>query len=226
MIAARQRFLDQGHFAAIARALCSLATQFAPAGEPGIVLDLAGGTGYYLSAVLAGLPERAGVCLDTSKPALRRAARAHPRAAAVGCDVWRALPVADRSAAVVLSVFGPRNTAETIRVLTPAGVFLLVTPTPSHLREVIADLSMLGVDPDKPRRLAASLASLDLLTARTLTYEVALGHRDLADLVAMGPSAYHVDPAELERRIAEIPGPRPVTVSVRLAAYHPRQVIP
>lgn len=220
MVAARQRFLDRGHFAAIAAELGSLAGRFGPgAARPVIALDLAGGTGYYLSAVLERLPSWIGVCLDVSKPALRRAARAHPRAAAVGCDVWRALPAATGAASIVISAFGPRNSAETVRVLAPGGAFLLVTPTVGHLREVIEDLGMLGVDPDKPRRVAVSTADLDLAAERTLTYRVPLSHLDLGDLVAMGPSARHVNPAQFADRVARLPDPLSVTVSVRLAAY-------
>jgi 23S rRNA (guanine745-N1)-methyltransferase len=221
MVASRERFLAQGHYAAIAGALSSFAARYEPVGQPGVVLDLAGGTGYYLSAVLGRVPARTGVCMDVSKPALRRAARAHPRAAAVGCDVWRALPVADRSAVIVLSAFGPRNTGETIRVLARDGVFLLVTPTTAHLREVIEDLGMLVVDPDKPRRLAAGMAGMNLAADETLTYRVPLTHADLGDLVGMGPSAHHVDPDQFAVRVAGLPDPLQVTVSVRVAAYRP-----
>src|SRR5215469_9975307 len=110
MIAARERFLGGGHYRPLARALRSLAARYEPGG-PGLVADLAGGTGYYLAGILDALPHRHGACLDLSVPALRRAARAHPRAAALGADVWQPLPFADRSAALVLSIFGPRNAA-------------------------------------------------------------------------------------------------------------------
>jgi 23S rRNA (guanine745-N1)-methyltransferase len=221
MVAARERFLARGHYETIASAISSFAARYEPAGQPGIVLDLAGGTGYYMCAVLERLPARAGVCMDVSKPALRRAARAHPRAAAVGCDVWRALPVADQSAAIVMSAFGPRNSGETIRVLARDGVFILVTPTTAHLHEVIEDLGMLAVDPDKPRRLAAGMSGMNLAADETLTYHVAMTHADLGDLVAMGPSAHHVDPAQFAARVSGLPDPLPVTVSVRVAAYRP-----
>ena len=46
-------------------------------------------------AVLAALPDAVGLALDVSKPALRRAARAHPRAAAALADTWQRLPLAD-----------------------------------------------------------------------------------------------------------------------------------
>jgi 23S rRNA (guanine745-N1)-methyltransferase len=223
MVAARARFLDRGHYAPIAAALASLAAGLGsgPAG-PGVVLDLAGGTGYYLAAVLDALPDRVGVGLDVSKPALRRAASSHPRAIALGADVWQPYPLAGNSAAIVMSVFGPRNAAETVRVLTPRGAFLLVTPAASHLAEVIGPLGMLSVDAAKPDRLAASMTGLDRVAAEPLSYQVPMTHADLSDLVSMGPSAHHIDRAELARRIEPLPEPVPVTVSVRLSAYRRR----
>jgi 23S rRNA (guanine745-N1)-methyltransferase len=223
MVAARSRFLGRGHYAPIAAALASLAAGLRPGpAGPGVVLDLAGGTGYYVSAVLEALPGRTGVCLDVSRPALRRAASAHPRNVAVGADVWRPFPLADGSAALVMSVFGPRNAAETIRVLEPGGAFLLVTPTPSHLAEVIGPLRMLSVDAAKPDRLAASMTGLTRVVAEPLSYSATMTHADLSDLVAMGPSAHHTTPDELAGRVTALPDPVPVTVSVALAGYQPR----
>lgn len=221
MIAARESFLGQQHYAPIAGAVSGLAHRLAPAGAagPGVVLDLAGGTGYYLAAVLAALPGRTGICLDLSKPALRKAARAHPRAVAVGSDIWRPFPLAGGSAAIVLSVFGPRNLAETIRVLGPAGIFLLVTPDPRHLAELVGPLGMLSVDAAKPQRVAAATAGLRLITGEPLSYPVRLGHAAVHDLVSMGPSAYHIPPAQLRDRIEALPDPLTVTVAVTVAGY-------
>jgi 23S rRNA (guanine745-N1)-methyltransferase len=220
MVAARARFLERGHYSPIAVALASLAVRLrpGPAGA-GVVLDLAAGTGYYLAAVLEALPDRAGVGLDVSKPALRRAASAHPRAVALGADVWQPFPLADGSAAIVLSVFGPRNAAETRRVLTAGGAFLLVTPTASHLAEVIGPLRMLSVDAAKAGRLAATMTGLARVVTQPLSYQVPLKHADLSDLVSMGPSAHHVDRAQLARRIEPLAEPVWVTVSVTLSAY-------
>jgi 23S rRNA (guanine745-N1)-methyltransferase len=223
MVAAREQFLRQGHFAPIARALSSVASRFGPAADDaGIVLDLAGGTGYYLAAVLGSVLARSGICMDLSKPALRRAARIHPRAAAVRRDVWQPFPLADGSASTVMSVFGPRNAQETLRVLSPTGVFLLVTPTARHLGEVIEDLGMLSVDAAKAERLAASMPGFALVAAEALTYRVALSHNDLSNLVVMGPSAHHVTATQLAGRVAVLREPRQVTVSVSIAAYRPQ----
>jgi len=224
MIAARESFLGQRHYAPIAGAVSGLAARLAPAAasEPGVVLDLAGGTGYYLAAVLAALPGRAGICLDLSKPALRKAARAHPRAVAVGSDVWRPFPLADGSAAVVLSVFGPRNPAETNRVLGPAGIFLLVTPGREHLAELAGPLGLLSVDAAKPQRVAAATAGLTRIAGQELSYPLRLGHAAVGDLVSMGPNAYHISPAQLRDRIAALADPLTVTVAVTVAAYRVR----
>lgn len=92
MVMARERFLAGGHYEPLAATIADLAVAHEREGT-GIVLDLAGGTGYYLTRVLDALPARLGVCLELSAPALRRAARAHPRAAAIGADVWQPLPL-------------------------------------------------------------------------------------------------------------------------------------
>jgi 23S rRNA (guanine745-N1)-methyltransferase len=77
MVAARELFLCRGHYQPLAAVVQSLAQRHDP-GMPGLVADLAGGTGYYLAGLLDTLPHRHGACLDLSVPALRRAARAHP----------------------------------------------------------------------------------------------------------------------------------------------------
>jgi 23S rRNA (guanine745-N1)-methyltransferase len=221
MVAARDRFLGDGHFAAVADALAGAASRFDPVLTPGVVLDLAGGTGYYLAAVLDSVAHRVGICLDLSQAELRRAARAHPRAAAVGADAWQPLPLPDGAAALGLSVFGPRNPAELARVLAPAGILLLVTPTPRHLHEVIAPLGMITVDAAKQQRLTASMSAFRRISEQTLSYRVGLRRAQLGDLVQMGPSARHIDLADLQRRTATLPEPVAVTVSVQLTAYRP-----
>jgi 23S rRNA (guanine745-N1)-methyltransferase len=221
MVAARGRFLGSGPYAPVAAALAAATARFDPVLSPGAVVDLAGGIGYYLAAVLDSVTGRIGICLDLSKAQLRRAAGAHPRAAAVGADVWQALPLTDRCTAIALSVFGPRNAAELARVLVPQGVLLVVTPTVRHLHELVAPLGMLTVDAAKAQRLAVKLQGFQLVTEQTLSYQVRLRHGQLADLVTMGPSAHHITGGELAARVGALPDPVTATVSARLAAYRP-----
>ncbi|MEU0543764.1 putative RNA methyltransferase [Nocardia sp. NPDC005978] len=193
----------------------------AATGSPA-VLEIGAGTGYYLAAVLDALPWLRGIALDVSKPAARRAARAHPRAAAILADAWRGLPVRDGSLAAVLSVFAPRNADEVARALAPGGRFIVVTPTPRHLTELIEPLDMVRVDAAKQDRLAESLGGrFELLDRTPVDYPMSLTHADIAAVVAMGPSAFH--PADHRpARIAQLPNPAPVTASVTISTYRPR----
>jgi 23S rRNA (guanine745-N1)-methyltransferase len=220
MVLARDRFLGAGHYRPVADALSAAAADAlaAPAGRggPGLVLDLAGGTGYYLALVLDALDGRLGACVDLSAPALRRAARAHPRAAALGADAWQHLPFADGSAALVLSVFGPRNPAEIRRVLAPGGTLLVATPGQDHLAELRRPLGLIGIDELKSARLAEAFGDYASTAVTSVRYQLRLGHQDLTDLVAMGPSARHIGQDELAARVAAL-SPAPVTVTVDVA---------
>lgn len=218
MVMARERFLAGGHYRPLADALAELAAKL-DRGGPGLVLDLAGGTGYYLARVLDALSERLGACADLSAPALRRAARAHPRAAALGADAWQRLPLADDSAALVLSVFGPRNAAEIRRVLAPGGAVLVAVPGPEHQRELRGSLGLIGIDERKTERLADAFAGYQSADATAVRYQLRLSHADLTDLVAMGPSARHIAAEALADRVAALPDPVAVTVDVEVRSY-------
>ena len=63
----------------------------------------------------------------------------------------------DGVAAVVLSVFAPRNGEEMARILAPGGALVAVTPTTRHLYELVGPLGLLSVPDDKEDRLDAQL---------------------------------------------------------------------
>jgi 23S rRNA (guanine745-N1)-methyltransferase len=222
MVAARQGFLGRGYYRPIVAAVQSLAARHDP-GMPGLVADLAGGTGYYLTGILDALPRRHGACIDLSVPALRRAARAHPRAAALGADVWQPLPLADRSAALVVSIFGPRNAAETGRILTPGGTLIIAVPGAGHLRELQRPLGTIGIDPRKPRRLAATYRDYARSGVTCVDYQLCLDHAGITALVSMGPSARHLTPRALAARISVLPSPFTVTVDLQIRALQHRR---
>jgi 23S rRNA (guanine745-N1)-methyltransferase len=161
-----------------------------------------------------------GLAVDVSKPALRRAARIDPRVGAVRADVWQGLPVRDATADVILDIFAPRSGAEFARVLRPGGALVVVTPAPGHLAELVAALGMVGVDPAKPERLAASLRPW--FTEREtvpLRAELTLDRAAAAALVGMGPSAWHTDPAKVAATLAGMPEPITATLEVQLSVW-------
>jgi 23S rRNA (guanine745-N1)-methyltransferase len=212
MVAARDAFLSAGHYAPIVSAVVA-----ASVGD-GCVLDLGAGTGHYLAAVLAE-SDRVGIALEVSKPALRRAARAHPRLGAVGADTWGRLPVRDGAVSLVLNVFAPRNAAEIARVLTPDGRLVVVSPTAAHLGELVSALDLLTVAADKAARVSSSLPGFAVSTQDVCEFVMSLGHGEVTALVGMGPSAWHVDAAALGERVSALPAPVQVTASVTVTTY-------
>jgi 23S rRNA (guanine745-N1)-methyltransferase len=218
MVAARHRFLAAGHYSPISDAIRAAA----PAG-PAPVLDLGAGTGHYLAQLLAAQPDRIGIAVDLSGYALRRAARAHPRIAAIGADAWQPLPVRPGCIGLVLNVFAPRNADEIARVLTADGLLLVVTPAADHLGELVATLGLVEVDAAKPDRLAAALADFVPVGAETVRFGLRLDHDEVAAVVGMGPSARHLPPDTLAERIATLPASTATTAAVTVAGYRPRR---
>jgi 23S rRNA (guanine745-N1)-methyltransferase len=218
-VADRVAFLAAGRYAGITAALTTAVLADEP---PGTLLDLGGGTGHHLAAVLDRLPDAAGIVLDSSPYAARRAARAHPRALAVVADTWARLPVRDAVVDRVLVVFAPRNGAETARVLRPDGRLVVVTPAADHLGELVGPLGLLRVDPDKGTRTAASLhPHLRQVAAAGHREVLALDHAAVRTLVGMGPHARHLTPDELAERIAPLPAPVRVSVAVDVTTWAP-----
>lgn len=195
MISARHSLLAAGHFRVLERGLTDAVGDRAP----GLIVDVGAGTGRYLSVLLDARPDDLGLAVDVSKPALRRAARAHPRLAAVRADAWRRLPVADGAASTVLNVFAPRSGPEFRRILRPDGVLVVATPAPEHLAELVGSLGLVGVDPDKAERLAATLGPWFTPAGRQRhSWQLRLTADEARTAVAMGPSARHTDPSQLD----------------------------
>ncbi|MDQ0028227.1 methyltransferase domain-containing protein [Arthrobacter bambusae] len=196
MVAARNDFLGAGHYAPLAEAIAELAAPVLSA--PGsLVLDSGTGTGHYLRTVLDRTPA-AAIGIDISKFALRRAARLNPGAINLVWDIWRPLPIADRTVDAIMVVFAPRNPQEFARVVRPGGRVIVVTPRNGHLGEIAERTGMLGIEPGKDERLAESMqpffTSADVVK---LDVDLTLAARDLADVAFMGPAGHHLERSAL-----------------------------
>jgi 23S rRNA (guanine745-N1)-methyltransferase len=120
--------------------------------------------------------------------------------------------------AVVVSVFAPRNGPEFARVMEQGGVAVIVTPARGHLHELVAALGLIGIGERKPGRLAPHL---EVAGTRSLEWRMTVDRAGARDAAAMGPSAFHVDPAELDERVAALPQPVEVTAAVTITLATP-----
>jgi 23S rRNA (guanine745-N1)-methyltransferase len=221
MIGARTVFLGAGHYTPIRDALILTAAYdgLRVDGDE-LVVEVGSGTAYYLAGVVGASPGRRGLALDVSRYAARRAAKVDPRIGSVVCDAWQELPLLDDSAQLMLNVFAPRNAAEMARVLAPAGTLLVVTPNQDHLAELVGVLGLVKVDEEKERRLQESLAgTFDQTGSEVVESAMRLDRTAIEQLVLMTPSARHLDHRELAARIAVLPEPSIVTLSVTLSSW-------
>ena len=135
----REAFLRSGHFDAVTATIATRVTQTgaAPAAGCWRVVDAGSGTGYHLGRIAAMLSAPVvDLGLDIARDAARRAARMRPQHGFVVADLWEQWPVKSAAADLVLSIFAPKNFAETARVLAPGGWLAMVYPGPDHLVEL------------------------------------------------------------------------------------------
>lgn len=195
MIRARTRFLERGHYDALANALVACATAaFAGVHGPPAFLEAGCGTGDYLARLGDACGGDARLLgFDVSRDAVRLSARRHPQAFFFVNDVTQRLAVADGAIDLLLDSFAPRNPAEFARVLRPGGELIVVLPTDDHLRELRARLPLLDVPPDKEARVEEAMAGAFERVQRTIVRdERTLPPADVADLLRMTPSAWHL----------------------------------
>lgn len=215
MVARRAAVLSAGLFGPLTAALVELAS--GPNPPEGAVVEVGAGTAHHLAAVLDALPDRVGVALDVSTAALRRAARAHPRVAAVGADAWSRWPLADGCAAVVLAVFAPRDLDEVARVLAPGGRLLVTSPQPDHLTGLAGPLGLVGVEERKDARLIARVEGLLVPDdEQQVRWTMRLDRAEAVSVALMGPSGFHLEAADVETALAALPDPVEVVGSVRV----------
>ncbi|MFT4124910.1 MAG: methyltransferase [Gordonia sp. (in: high G+C Gram-positive bacteria)] len=220
MVAARLRVHAAGVLDRVVDAVAEVGASLAAGTD--LIVDLGGGPGAYLRPVLRRCPDARGLVVDLSRFCARAVTRGDPPAAAVVADIWRAIPVRTAAAGIVLSVFAPRNAAEIARILGDDGHLLVVAPLPDHLGELIEPLGMLSVAPDKRERIEAALGSAFTVVDRIEVRDRAhLAAPTIADLVAMGPSAFHHDRADLDAAAHRVAGAGrvEVTVAVTVTTY-------
>lgn len=224
MVAARQRFLNAGHYRPIADAVNRAVRQSENAEADTLAcLDAGCGEGYYLRelaevAEMAESTDRAFslIGLDISKWATLAAAKQDKRPRwVVGSNAN--LPVLPGTLDCVLCLFGFPVYSEFARVLKPGGVVIQADAGPDHLRE-LREIIYPSLKPEKPPVIDAP-EGFSSLGSENVRYSLTLESQEaIADLLAMTPHLYRA-PAEGIAR-AEALETLSVTVDVTLRRFN------
>lgn len=198
MVRARRRFHEGGWYAPLRDHLAERVAAVVESDSS--IAEIGCGEGYYIGGIGGILAEEHGIeprlfGMDLSKAAVRMAARRHPAVQFFVGDVNRQIYLADSSLQVLLDIFAPRNPGEFARVLAPGGNAIVVIPAPDHLSEIRAEFGLLSIQEEKEERTLSRFEGLFELSAREeLQYDLSLPPAALADLIAMGPNQWHLEP--------------------------------
>lgn len=182
-VLARRSFLDNGHYAPIADALCDMAK-----GCSGPILDVGCGEGYY-SARLCQSLGAALTGLDISKEAVRCAAAKYKNARWL-CATAAKLPVENHSVGLLTSLFALTIPEEFRRVLRPDGAFIQVLAASDHL------LGLKGIIyphlTEKPKESTPELPGFQLEQTRRVRFSFTVEGQQVGDLLSMTPHVYRI----------------------------------
>ena len=204
MVAARQGFLNAGHYQPVADAVSAAVLKGVPEASALDCLDAGCGEGYYLrqleSAAAAGV-SLSILGLDISKWAVLAAAR-QDRAPCWVVGSNANLPVLPASLDRVLCLFGFPVYSEFARVLRPGGKLIQVDAGQDHLRElreiIYPEVRVESKKVDEVPEGFQRVETQDLRFALHLE-----GAEPIADLLAMTPHLYRAN-AEGRARAAAL----------------------
>ena len=222
MVAARQRFLNAGHYQPIADALSRTVLAELPTNTTASCLDAGCGEGYYLRQLRTAAGgdghSLALMGLDISKwavlSAAKQAATISPWANwVVGSNAN--LPVLSGTLDGLLCIFGFPVYSEFSRVLKPGGILYQVDAGPDHLRElrdIIYPRTKTHMsEPPQP-------AGFTHRSSESICYHLSLTDAgSTADLLAMTPHLYRAS-AEGRAKAAALTNLQ-VTVDVVLSRF-------
>ncbi|MFB0920436.1 MAG: methyltransferase domain-containing protein [Oscillospiraceae bacterium] len=186
MVRARNRFLSEGYYEPLRKALAALTLELSGA-EPAI-LDSGCGEGWYTEGIYDALksarkaPNIAGI--DISKEAVRLASKRLRNAEFAVASAYH-LPLAAESVNIVINCFSPLCSSEFLRVLKTDGYFIYVVPAPRHLWEMKCAIY------DRPyenERVSAEYEGFRLIKTVNVESVITLqGRQTIGDLFAMTP---------------------------------------
>jgi len=202
MLNARDAFLSNGHYdfliEAIDSAFSHLDLPNSPQQGASYLLDIGCGTGYYTRTIRKSQTLKK-IGLDISKEGISKAAKKDKSNTYLVASSF-ALPIANDSIDIALSIFSPFNLEEVNRVLKPGGCLIKVIPDPQHMQEVAA----LVYDTIIPHRSSIetdleSNGNFKIIDKLHKSKEISLSNKELHDFITMTPYLYKFKPGQIEQ---------------------------
>ncbi len=196
MVEARSRFLDNGYYAPLCKALQSEITATLPHGAA--LLDAGCGEGYYTHAIFEGAKDKGlsvyGV--DVSKWAILHCCKRSKEIQWSVASVYD-LPFPDGCFGGIVSVFSPFAREEFSRVLAPGGYLFMVIPLEEHLWELKCAVYE---TPYKNNPTDNKIPGFALVSEKKLRYSFTVNsNEDLKSLFSMTPYAYNTSPRDIAK---------------------------
>lgn len=203
MVAARQRFLEAGHYQPIAEAVSRATLDGVQVNSILNCLDAGCGEGYYLRQLARAAGEERSLALlglDISKWAVLAAAREDKRPSwVVGSNAN--LPVLPASLDRILCLFGFPVYPEFARVLKPGGKLIQVDAGQDHLRE-LREIIYPEVRTES-KKVSQAPAGFRRAGTEDVRFSLHLDDAEsIADLLAMTPHLYRASPEGRARAAA------------------------
>jgi 23S rRNA (guanine745-N1)-methyltransferase len=216
-VLARRRFLEAGNGNFLVAALLETFDGLGLPPRPA-VLDVGCGEGFFLGT-LAREREIEGSGVDLSTPAIDLAARRWPGVSWFVVNADRALPWADGSFDLVLSLTARRPAAELRRVLKPEGRLVVTIPGEDDLIELREAVLGEGIRRDRVPGVVAELAEgFELASHHPLRHRSRLEAEALRDLLA---STYRGARGSERQRVEDLEA-MDVTSNFDLLIFRPR----
>lgn len=197
MIRAREDFLSRGFYDTLSREVSTLAYLNCQYG--GVVIDAGCGEGKYICDVLSYFEERGKAAeiigIDISKDALKSAARRTKNIAFAVASVSD-MPIAERSADVIINIFAPFEAREFSRVLKENGTVIRVYPLEKHLWEL---KSLIYETPYENPFMEMEEDGFEIAEKTALKYKMELACEDAKSLFAMTPYFYRTGEEDKEK---------------------------
>jgi len=204
MMRARRNFLEAEFYLPLAKAIANIIDKQRQNESNIHILDMGCGEGYYSRQIENHCLNSDDIDLhgiDIAKNAIFAAAKKQPKAHFIVASN-KSMPYSDAYFDLILRVYAPSNDAETIRLIKPNGLLLLVTPGPRHLWQ----LKEFIYKEVKEHTIEVPLpAGFEQIESQSIKYTIQPNQDQRMALLQMTPFAWRAK-GEIQNRIQRAKG--------------------